>query len=227
MNASSEFDQTLSIDPEDLAYWYFRLNGFLTIKNFVVHPDTGSEQRTDVDIIACRFPYRAELITKPMIDDGRLVIPDQRILIYLAEATHKPCKINGPWTNKIKGNMQLVLRALGAFPHEEIECIAQCLYANGYFKNDKYLISLLSLGSRENSDLKKSYPEVPQIIWSHVLAFIYQRFHEYPEQKLNHSQWDSVGKEVFNLYRRCNTKGEFVEKIKVSTKNMVKKVSKA
>jgi len=39
MNTLSEFDQTLRIDPEDLAYWYFRLNGFLAIKNFVVHPD--------------------------------------------------------------------------------------------------------------------------------------------------------------------------------------------
>ena len=35
---------------ENLAYWYFRLNGFLTIPNFVVHPDFGIEQRTEVDM---------------------------------------------------------------------------------------------------------------------------------------------------------------------------------
>ena len=27
------------LDPEKVAYWYFRLNGFLQIENFVVHPE--------------------------------------------------------------------------------------------------------------------------------------------------------------------------------------------
>lgn len=216
-------DSTLKpsyINPEDLAYWYFRLNGFLTIKNFVVHPDTGSGQRTDVDIIACRFPYRAELITKPMEDDARLVIPSKRILIYLAEVTQKPCKLNGPWTRDSDGNMQLVLRSLGAFPHEEIDCIAKCLYDSGYFENDKYRISLICLGSSENRELKKIFPEVPQIIWQHVLEFIYQRFDNYREQKLNHSQWDFVGQKLFNLYRRLHNQAEFIQQITVlSQKN--------
>jgi hypothetical protein len=26
------------LDPEKVAYWYFRLNGFFEIENFVVHP---------------------------------------------------------------------------------------------------------------------------------------------------------------------------------------------
>lgn len=206
MCPDSKQQKLFTIDPEDLAYWYFRLNGFLTIKNFVVHPDMGSEQRTDVDIIACRFPYRAELITKPMKDDVRLIITGQRILIYLAEVKQDHCNLNGPWTKKSRGNMQLVLRALGAFPQREIECVAQCLYDNGYFENDKYRISLLCLGSRENRELKNSFPEVPQIIWSHVLEFIYQRFYEYREQKLNHSQWDSVGKKLFHIFKECINK---------------------
>lgn len=29
------------MNPEQLAYWYFRLNGFLTTVNFVVHPEQG------------------------------------------------------------------------------------------------------------------------------------------------------------------------------------------
>lgn len=31
--------------PEEVAYWYFRLNGFLQIENFVVHPTGGGGQR--------------------------------------------------------------------------------------------------------------------------------------------------------------------------------------
>ena len=29
-----------SVSSEALGYWFLRLNGFLTIPNFVVHPDT-------------------------------------------------------------------------------------------------------------------------------------------------------------------------------------------
>jgi hypothetical protein len=55
----------VGIKTEKLVYWYLRLNGFLTIENFVVHPDQSREQRTDVDIIGVRFPFRAELLKKP------------------------------------------------------------------------------------------------------------------------------------------------------------------
>jgi hypothetical protein len=34
-------------EPEKVAYWYFRLNGFFQIENFVVHPATSDSQRTD------------------------------------------------------------------------------------------------------------------------------------------------------------------------------------
>ncbi len=52
------------LDPEKIAYWFFRLNGFLTIENFVVHPELisdGTSQRTDADILAVRFPYEKNL----------------------------------------------------------------------------------------------------------------------------------------------------------------------
>ena len=66
------------IDPEKVAYWYFRLNGFLQIENFVVHPERRGGQRTDADLLAVRFPYRAErLFDDPndiMADDERLLV---------------------------------------------------------------------------------------------------------------------------------------------------------
>jgi hypothetical protein len=33
------------LDPEKVAYWYFRLNGFLQIENFVVHPERRGRKR--------------------------------------------------------------------------------------------------------------------------------------------------------------------------------------
>jgi hypothetical protein len=53
-----------SMNPEQLAYWYFRLNGFVTTVTFGVHPEEGSEQRTDVDVLGVRSPHRAELLNQ-------------------------------------------------------------------------------------------------------------------------------------------------------------------
>lgn len=73
--SESSPDPPPRFSPEKVAYWYFRLNGFLQIENFVVHPSSRGGQRTDADLLAVRFPYRAErLIDNPndiMIDDER------------------------------------------------------------------------------------------------------------------------------------------------------------
>ena len=42
------------LDPEKVAYWYLRLNGFLQIENFVVHPSGRGGQRADADLLAVR-----------------------------------------------------------------------------------------------------------------------------------------------------------------------------
>ncbi|HEV3146870.1 MAG TPA: hypothetical protein VGZ47_23485 [Gemmataceae bacterium] len=54
-------EKPLIVCAEELAYWYLRLNGCFTIPNFVVHPDSGTNQKTDIDVFAVRFPFRAEL----------------------------------------------------------------------------------------------------------------------------------------------------------------------
>ncbi len=45
---------------ETLAYWYLRLNGFFSLRNFVLHrlqQDDGRHENADVDLLAIRFPY--------------------------------------------------------------------------------------------------------------------------------------------------------------------------
>ena len=48
---------------ESLAYWYFRLNGFLPLSNFVLHrPDAPRRHNADSDLLAVRFPHAFEEI---------------------------------------------------------------------------------------------------------------------------------------------------------------------
>lgn len=41
---------------EELAFWYFRLNGFFPITDFVTH-GCGQHNTSDIDILAVRFPF--------------------------------------------------------------------------------------------------------------------------------------------------------------------------
>jgi hypothetical protein len=48
---------------EDIASWYFRLNGFLSIPGFVIHPDECRRHpRTEADLMGGRFPHSTENI---------------------------------------------------------------------------------------------------------------------------------------------------------------------
>lgn len=55
MNKETEVRErinTKSERAEEVANWFFRLNGFLSIPNFIVHPDTVSRHpRTEADYL--------------------------------------------------------------------------------------------------------------------------------------------------------------------------------
>jgi hypothetical protein len=59
---------------EQVANWYFRLNGFLSIPGFVLHPD--KRQRfplTEADLMGVRFANSVEEI------DGRKMVDDSQV----------------------------------------------------------------------------------------------------------------------------------------------------
>jgi len=94
--------------PGDLAYWYFRLNGFFTIVNFVLHPLRMGGQLTDADIFGVRFPDRAEFADLPDFDDVEFRTLDLPLFLC-AEVTRDQCKLNGPWTDSNRGNINALL----------------------------------------------------------------------------------------------------------------------
>jgi hypothetical protein len=60
----------MKVTAESVAYWYLRLNGCLTITNFIVHPEWRREGvGTDADILGVRFPHRREMMRRPLVDD--------------------------------------------------------------------------------------------------------------------------------------------------------------
>jgi hypothetical protein len=195
-----------SLDPEKVAYWYFRLNGYLQIENFVVHPVRGGGQRTDVDLLAVRFPHRAERL----IDDPNDIMPDDEqrlsfsrglIDVIIAEVkTNQPCTLNGPWTQKEQQNVHRVLTAIGCLPSDHIARAAADIYRAGVHTSDLGLrVRLVAVGRERNADLTARYPDMTQLVWAEMLAFISRRFHSYRQQKTQVDQWDQQGRRLKQL----------------------------
>ncbi|MEI7988650.1 MAG: hypothetical protein WCI88_06395 [Chloroflexota bacterium] len=209
-----------AINPEDIACWFFRINGCSTIPNFIVHPDRRGSQRTDVDVLAVRFPFRAELLTSnnPM-KDHPIFDSDKKIDIILAEVKHEQCRLNGPWTDPQSKNMHRVLYALGAFPFDQVAEIADSLYRNGVYQNDLYRVRLFAVGKTTNPEI---CPTAVQLLWDDILSFIFDRFHEYHIQKAQHEQWNIIGGSLYNL-ASSSTQKEFINVVKAKMQNYVNK----
>ena len=158
-----------SLDPEKVAYWYFRLNGFLQIENFVIHPEGSGSQRTDADLLAVRFPYRAErLFDDPddvMADDvQQLALSANLIDVVIAEVkTNQPCTLNGPWTRRDLQNVHRVLAAIGCLSSNQIDAAATAIYRAGVHQTETLRIRLVAVGRDRSEDITASYPQVTQL----------------------------------------------------------------
>ncbi len=204
------------LDPEKVAYWYFRLNGFLQIENFVIHPRKRGGQRTDADLLAVRFPFRAERLIDDsndiMADDEqRLALVRDLIDVVIVEVkTNQPCTLNGPWKQQDRQNVHRVLAAIGCLPLDRIEAAATDIYQRGFHRNDTLRIRLMAVGRDRSEDLKAAYPEVTQLRWPEILAFIWDRFRRYRQQKTQVDQWDDEGRKIKRLADQSAVLKDFI-----------------
>jgi hypothetical protein len=225
MNLKSRSERsvaTLAVDrlnPEKVAYWYFRLNGFFQIESFVVHPTRRGGQRTDADLLAVRFPHRAErLFDDPndvMADDVQgLALSSAYIDVVIAEAkTNQPCTLNGPWTRHDRQNVHRVLAAIGCLPRDQIEQAAADIYRAGVHVSSRLgsRVRLVAVGRERSAELSAAYPDVLQLTWPEILAFIWDRLHRYRQQKTQVDQWDAQGRKIKRLAAQSTQAEPFID----------------
>ncbi len=170
---------------EQLALWYLRLNGYFVMPNFIAHGEGGP--RTDVDVLAVRFPHSTEYPD----DTKQLQIPPKRIDVVFAESKTGRCKLNGPWKNGgDQCALEYVLRRVGILGSNSlILTAASQLYEKQRYENADYIIRIVCFGSQPNGKLA----HVTQVLWPDVLSFINRRFRTYIDKKAEHQHWDSFG----------------------------------
>jgi hypothetical protein len=204
---------------ERVAYWYFRLNGFLQCENFIVHDAHKGSQRTDADLLAVRFPFRAErLFDNPqdiMVDDNDgLALSSDRIDVIIAEVkANQQCTLNGPWTRSDRHNVDRVLAAIGCLPRDQIKQAAEDVYRGGLHVSELGVrVRLVAVGRKRNQELSVRFPHVRQLIWTEMLEFIWGRLRRYLKQKRDVDQWDEVGKWLYHLADQHSQEKSFIAK---------------
>lgn len=215
----------MDISSERLAYWFLRLNGFLTQYNFVVHPEDADQygrynQQTEVDVIGVRFPHRQENRVKPM-QDHDLFQGYGRLQLVLAETKSTRCTLNPSWREPAKENMQKVLCAVGVLPPDQVDAAAAGLYQDGSWTDGANVsVRWVLFGMQPNKTLRDALPQVPQLTWDRdVLPFIFQRFFDYRLEKQAHGQWDADAKGLFSAIAEAGySREKFIELVRIDPK---------
>jgi|APFre7841882630_1041343.scaffolds.fasta_scaffold11084_2 hypothetical protein len=203
---------------EDVAAWYFRLNGFFAIPGFAVHLDSANavigregeprRVRTEADLMAVRFPFSREVIAeREMEDDRRLLAPTAHLgvpLFVLVEVKAGRCRMNGPWTDRRAQNMQRVIRRLGfANSEPEIHSAAEALYEHAYWQDERAVIQYVCVGAEKDPSLTERHDGLVQIDWHEIGVFLYHRFRAFPEELpsgLVYDQWPTFGRKFGNWF---------------------------
>lgn len=202
-----------TLNAEKVAYWYFRLNGFLQIENFVVHPARRGSARTDADLVGVRFKHRAEFAfdaDEAMADDAHLELrTDLNEVVIVEVKTNQPCTLNGPWKHQEQANVERVLAAIGCVSMRDIPNAASRIYSQGAAEAGEFRIRLIAVGRDKCAVLALDFPRVTQLTWDEIIPFLWDRFHIYRNQKQQVDQWDSTGKSLRASASR-STRDEFV-----------------
>lgn len=200
---------------ENVATWYFRLNGFLSIPGYVIHldsstayvPDDGIARiaKTEADFMGVRFyGSREEVGGRSMKDNLEclgIVAPERNLqaLFILVEVKAGLCRMNGPWSNPNSRNMERVVRRLGfATDESQVKAIAAAMYSQGFWGGERYAFQYICVGKNKNSGLKAQFPRLIQIDWEDIASFLFNRFSAFPEKLPGghiHEQWPDFGRE--------------------------------
>lgn len=122
-----------------------------------------------------------------------------RMLLVLAEVKAGRCRVNGPWSREHEANMNRAISRLGmAATDTKVGAIAAEMYRSLHWKDDRYVLQYVSVGSHRNDQLRARYPSLVQVTWKDISRFLFARFKEFPE-KVNvrrpvHPQWPHFGR---------------------------------
>ncbi len=184
---------------ESLAYWYFRLNGFIPMMNFVLHePDKDTKYNSDSDLLAVRFPYVYEDIGgKPEdwdndrfaawgLDHGRSTV---LLICEVKTGKYKKSAVNNSFK---QDRLRYAIMRLGAMPLDMVDGAVRELLDSPVISRDvfgrpftvaKVLLHVAKNRPGENDEWALPLTPCHVIDLSEALRFIHARMKKYAEPK--------------------------------------------
>ena len=181
---------------EEVASWYFRLNGFLAIPGFVVHGEVPGRQITEADLLGVRFAHTVERLSGIKMTDERWMqelCDEGHTLVVIVEVKASNCSVNRRWSERSAGAMERAIRRLGFARPDEAETIANAMYDRLHWKGSRYVLQFVSIGSRCNGTNRERYPDLVQLTWDDIAAFLWERFSAFGKKKGVPGQWPEFG----------------------------------
>ncbi|MGA2616531.1 MAG: hypothetical protein ABSF26_02915 [Thermoguttaceae bacterium] len=180
---------------ESLAYWYFRLNGFLPLQNFVLHePNEETGQDADIDLLAVRFPHVFENIgghpndwdnerfVDWQLDHTRNVVC---VIVEVKTGWYKKGAVNRHFDRR---RLEYAILRFGIFEKAAVPAIARTLEAGPVVKEPgftvaKILIDVASKRPGPGAEDGLRLSPCLRITIDDVSAFIRRRMRVYKEHK--------------------------------------------
>ncbi len=199
------------LNPEDVAYWYLRLIGFLCLRNLLVHGDRRGDDRTEIDVVGVCFRYRREHLDNPMVDDDWIERVERTIVVF-CDAKKGAHGFNRAWSNQRRRIMESFLALVGVIPDGLWDQAARELYERGRSEPSPDLLItalLIHHDPQQQALLRWKGAEIVQL--GHAFRFVHRRFRAYDVIKRSHEQWEKSGHSLWRLYDRYRwSEDEFV-----------------
>ncbi|MEX2121601.1 MAG: hypothetical protein WD847_18585 [Pirellulales bacterium] len=181
---------------ESLAYWYFRLNGFFVLPNFVLHhPNPLRKETADVDLLAVRFPHVFEKIGGQLSDwdNARFaqwgVDHDRQIVCVLCEVKTGYYAKEAVRRSFDPDRMEYAVRRIGVLPKGAAAHVCEQLARESVVHrgNHSFVKVLMARANRQRSNLSQGRLATASyctIDLEEAIGFIRQRMERYRPEKM-------------------------------------------
>ena len=169
----------------------------MTLPNFILHPSRRGSQRTDVDVLGVRFPFRQEF-DSPETDDAEFTRDPPMPYLVLAEVKRRWVGPNEAWRNPAESVFEDLLKAVGAFKVGETKEAAEQLRECGVYQSSYCYCSLFFICDQLDESAT-GFVKVPHRTWDDVLSFIHECFVRYAPLKTQTDQWGETGRRLRTL----------------------------
>ncbi|MGH2330695.1 hypothetical protein [Thermoanaerobacter mathranii] len=168
---------------EELAYWYFRLNGFFLLQNYVLHNIGQGEQRgtADCDLLAIRFSYVYEEVggqsndwdREKFLEWGLDIEKDNLALIVEVKSGEnvERSEIEKSFSSK---RLKTALYRFGIFPREDVHRICKNLLEQKYIKESSWIIGKVAVTEhkKEGNWLNVTLKEIDDFIFKRIKTYL-------------------------------------------------------